>query len=149
LDSDEYEEFDRIVSLAVRLRGMVERDRRTREIEAVPGAEGPARIALCLERLLAGLIALGLKRKTAFRVITTIAMDSTPPLRRQAYEHLCAKKNLLGLPVEVKTPVIAEALSLPTNTVRRALEDLAAYQLVRRIKGGTGQADGWVATPPK
>jgi hypothetical protein len=149
LDSDEYEEFDRIVSLAVRLRGMVERDRRTREIEAIPGAEGPARIALCLERLLAGLIALGLKRKTAFRVITTVAMDSTPPLRRQAYEYLCRKKNLLGNLAEVKTPVIAEALSLPTNTVRRALEDLAAYHLVRRTKGGTGQADAWVATPPK
>src|SRR5262249_55240028 len=80
--------------------------------------------------------------------ITTIAMDSTPPLRRQAYEYLCANTDAFG-PVKAETPVIAEALLLPTNTVRRALEDLAAYQLVRRIKGGKGQADAWVATPPK
>jgi hypothetical protein len=149
VNSDEYEEFERIVSLAVRLRGSVERDRRTREIEAIPGAEGPARIALCLERLLAGLTALGLKRKIAFKVITTIAMDSTPPLRRQAYEYLCAKTDMLRNPVEVKTPDIAEALRLPTITVRRALEDLACYHLVRRIKGAKGAADAWVATPPK
>jgi len=146
--SDKYKEFDRIVSLVVRLRGTVERDRRTREIEAIPGAEGPARIGLCLERLLAGLTALGLKRKTAFKVITTIAMDSTPPLRRQAYEYLCAHTDAFG-PIKAETPKIAEALLLPTITVRRALEDLAAYHLVKRIKGGKGQPDAWVATPPK
>jgi hypothetical protein len=149
VDSDEYEEFERIVSLVVRLRGSVERDRHSREIEAIPGAEGPARIALCLERLLAGLTALGLKRKTAFKVIKTIAMDSTPPLRRQAYEYLCAKKDMLGNHVEAKTPEIAKALRLPTNTVRRALEDLAAYYLVQRVKGAQGAADAWIATPPK
>ena len=49
-------------ALVVRLRGAVERDRQSREIEAVLGAEGPARIGLCLERLLAGLDTLGVPR---------------------------------------------------------------------------------------
>jgi hypothetical protein len=149
LGSDEYKEFAKIVSLAVRLRGTVERDRVKREIEAIPGAEGPGRMALCLERLLAGLSALGLERRRAFAVVKTVAMDSVPPLRRQTYEYLCANRDALGHPEEMETPDIAEELGLPTNTVRRALEDLAAYRLVRRIKSGQGKADAWVATPPK
>jgi hypothetical protein len=149
LGSDEYKEFAKIVALAVRLRGTVERDRVKREIEAIPGAEGPGRMALCLERLLAGLGALGLERKRAFAVVKTVAMDSVPPLRRQTYEYLCANQDAFGHPEKMETPDIAEALGLPTNTVRRALEDLAAYQLVRRLKSGQGKADAWIATPPK
>ena len=76
-------------------------------------------------------------------------MDSVPPLRRQTYEYLCANKGVLGTPVKMETPKIAEALGLPTNTVRRALEDLAAYGLVRRLKSSQGSADAWFATPPK
>jgi hypothetical protein len=149
LGGDEYEEFAKIVALAVRLRGTVERDRVKREIEAIPGAEGPGRMALCLERLLAGLGALGLERRRAFAVVKAVAMDSVPPLRRQTYEYLCANKGVLGTPVKMETPKIAEALGLPTNTVRRALEDLAAYGLVRRLKSSQGSADAWFATPPK
>jgi hypothetical protein len=149
LGSDEYEEFAKIVALAVRLRGTVERDRVKREIESIPGAEGPGRMALCLERLLAGLGALGLERKRAFAVMKTVAMDSVPPLRRQTYEYLCANRDAFGTLVKMETPDIAEELGLPTNTVRRALEDLAAYHLVKRVKGGKGKADGWIATPPK
>jgi hypothetical protein len=148
LGSDEYKEFAKIVALAVRLRGTVERDRVKREIEAIPGAEGPGRMALCLERLLAGLGALGLERKRAFAVVKSVAMDSVPPLRRQTYEYLCANQDAFGHPEKMETPDIAEALGLPTNTVRRALEDLAAYQLVRRLKSGQGKADAWIATPP-
>jgi hypothetical protein len=50
--------FDSIVSLVVRLRGSVERDRHTTDIEAIYGAEGTARLGLTLERLLAGVRAL-------------------------------------------------------------------------------------------
>ena len=99
--------------------------------------------------MLAGLGALGLERKRAFAVVKTVAMDSVPPLRRQTYEYLCANKGVLGTPVKMETPKIAEALGLPTNTVRRALEDLAAYGLVRRLKSSQGSADAWFATPPK
>ena len=132
LSDDEFNELDAIVSLVVKLRGAVDRDRISREIEAIYGAEGPARIGLCLERLLAGLDTLGVDRTIAFGVVKAVAMDSTPPLRRAAYELLVARKDLL------ETGAIAEALGLPTVTVRRALEDLAAYHLVRRFKGGKG-----------
>lgn len=43
---------------------------------------------MATERLLAGLDTLGVKRATARRVIRTVAMNSVPPLRLQAYERL-------------------------------------------------------------
>src|ERR1700746_3876407 len=72
----EVEQIDRIVRLVVRLRGPIERDRHTRDIEAVYGAEGTARIGLMLERFLAGLSTLGVARGTAMGVIHDVAMDS-------------------------------------------------------------------------
>ena len=124
-------------ALAVRLRGAVARDTARREIEAIYGAEGTARIGLALERLLAGLETLGMDRKKALAVVEDVALDSVPPLRRRAYEYL---RDHGG---EVKTPNIATALGLPTNTVRRALEDLMAYHLVTRISG-KGGAHSWL-----
>ena len=50
------------INLVVRLRGAVERDRYSREIQSFHGAEGTGRIGLALERLLAGLDALGVER---------------------------------------------------------------------------------------
>jgi hypothetical protein len=148
ISKDEIRRIDRVVSLVVRLRGAVERDRNSREIEAVYGAEGTARIGLALERLLAGLDTLGVYRETALAVVTMVALDSVPPLRRSAYEHLCKAKTLTGYEAE-ETTNIAKALDLPTSTVRRALEDLAAYRLVKRETQGAGKADKWTATPPE
>ena len=73
-----------------------------------------------------------------------------PPQRRAAYEHLVAAREQEAAGVanaksEQKTAEIATALDLPTSTVRRRLEDLAAYQLVRRKRGGKGNADLWKA----
>ena len=56
------DEETQAIALAVRLRGAVARDYRSREIEAIYGAEGTARIGLALERLLAGLETLGMNR---------------------------------------------------------------------------------------
>ena len=74
------------------------RDRYRRELEAVYGAEGPARFGLTLERLLAGLDALGVERKIALEVVFSVALDSTPPLRRNIYRYLCEPLNPLEPP---------------------------------------------------
>jgi hypothetical protein len=145
ISDDEVQRIDRLISKVVRIRGAVERDRNTREIEAIYGAEGPARIGLALERLLAGLDTLGVDRAVALGVVEAVAMDSVPPLRRQAYEYLDRECDLHGFHEAVSTPDIAEALGLPTITVRRALEDLAAYGLVIREVGGKGKPDIWTA----
>ncbi len=145
LSRDEMNRIDKTISLVVRLRGAVERDRRTSEIEAVLGAEGTARIGLTLERLLAGLDTLGVERRQALGVIESVAMDSVPPLRRRAYEYLCKRGWADGGYEAVETADIAAALDLPTSTVRRGLEDLVAYQLVAREKQGAGKSDLWKA----
>jgi hypothetical protein len=130
--------IDRAIMLVVRLRGAVERDRASREIEAVYGAEGTARIGLTLERLLAGLDTLGIERATALDVVERVAMDSVPPIRRRAFEYLQTTTDDFA-----ETSAVANAIELPTTTTRRALEDLAAYQLVERISQGPGKPDIW------
>jgi hypothetical protein len=94
-------------------------------------------------------------------------LDSTPPLRRRAYELLNSPAAVAAAVANakvskaddddeedddeeeedadkgIKTSVIAKALGLPTNTVRRALEDLAAYGLLKRTARGRGNADLW------
>ncbi len=84
ISAEEIERIDNTITKVVRLRGSVERDRHTREIEAVYGAEGTARIGLTLERLLAGLDTLGVDRATALEVIESVANGfraADPPQR--------------------------------------------------------------------
>jgi hypothetical protein len=135
----EIEQMERTILLAVRLRGAVERDRRTREMEMILGAEGPARLMLTLERLLAGFDTLGVKRALALEMIESVALDSVPPTRLAAYR--CVQK--YG---DVETADVAIELGLPTITIRRVLEDLAAYGLVERQGRGQGKADHWLKT---
>jgi hypothetical protein len=144
ISESEIKRLDKVISLVVRLRAPVERDRYSREIEAIYGAEGTARIGLMLERLLAGLDVLGVERERALAVIEAVAMDSVPPLRRRAYEYLERYAEQKPLSPAVETAEVAKNLGLPTNTVRRALEDLAAYGLVERTSQGQGKSDLWL-----
>jgi hypothetical protein len=150
INDDEIRQIDAVISLAVRLRGAVERDRHSREMESVLGAEGTARIGLSLERLLAGLDTIGVPRATAIAIVKTVALDSVPPLRLRAYDHLRnarRRDDFLNTEdfIDVETPTVAQALGLPTNTIRRVLEDLAAYGLIERRGTGAGKADKWIA----
>jgi hypothetical protein len=124
------------VSLMIRLRAPVERDRHSREVEAIYGAEGTARVGMMLVQLLAGLDVLGVDREQALAIVESVAMDSVPPIRRWAYAIVEKYR-------DVETADVAIGLGLPTNTVRRALEDLAAYRLVQRHSQGAGKADRW------
>lgn len=126
-----------VAGLVTRARSAIERDRFTREIELVPGAEGPARLVRTLERLLAGLDSLGCDRQLALQVVRRVALDCIPMLRRRALERLADS------PAPETTKTVAETLDLPTNTVRRVLEDLTAYGLVARYGKGEGNADTW------
>jgi hypothetical protein len=129
------------LQIAVRLRGAVKRDYRTRELEDIYGAEGTARFGKSLERVLAGLDCLGVKRSKARRVIKVIAFDSVPPNRLSIYRYM--KKGLKGRLADTTT--IAEAVKLPTITARRVLEELVIYGLAERDPQGPGRADLWRA----
>jgi hypothetical protein len=140
LSAEERSELVRLAALVARARSPVERDRYSREVELIPGAEGPARLAVTLERLLAGLDSLGCERELALRVIRRVALDSMPQLRRALLEQLRSTT------ATVATTELALATGTPTNTVRRALEELAAYRLVLREKQGPGKPDVWSST---
>ena len=148
LSLEERGRISRICSLVVRLRAPVDRHRYTTEIEGVHGAEGTGRLGLSLERLLAGLDTLGVDRDVALNVVETVAMDSTPPIRRRAYEHL---RHIAPSAAEIVD--IADNVRIPEKTLRRHLEDLVAQGLVKHMpaeKRGElgyeeGKADLWQA----
>ena len=145
--SGEIDQIDEVTELAVHLRGAIERDRRTSDIEMVLGAEGTGRIGLALERLLCGLDVLGVDRARALQIIEATALHSVPPARRHTYEFLRDQRDTMGYQPQ-KTSQVAKAIRLPTNTARRILEDLTAYDLVERTPGGKkGKADLWTFRP--
>jgi hypothetical protein len=132
-------ETDQLVALAtfvVRARSAVERDGYTREIELVPGAEAPTRLVIVLDRLLAGLDAIGCDRDHAFGIVTKAALDSIPALR---YGCLRALEPF----DELDTNQVATAVRYPATTTRRALEDLTAHALVECDRQGEGRAHEW------
>lgn len=134
---------ERLVNLAVlvvRCRSAVERDGYSREIELIPEPEAPARLAIVLDHLLAGLLMLGADRDTAWHVVETAALDSIPELRRAAMTTLLAAKG------EMPTAAVAEAIGYPQKTTERTLEDLAAHGIVTANRQGQRKATTWQIT---
>ncbi len=131
-----------LATLTVRCRSAVERDGYSREVELIPEPEAPTRLVIVLDRLLAGLDAIGVERQAAWHVVTKAALDSIPAIRRSILEAL------LGLDEPTETPVIAEQLGYPTGTSRRALEDLTAHGIVQRTRPAKGakNVDRWQLT---
>jgi hypothetical protein len=137
-------EMDRLVALAdfvATARSGVERDGYKREVELIPDAEAPTRIAKVLRQLLSGLRVIGADDDTAWAVVSKVALDCLPDLRRKALLYVVEAE---GIPV--KTPQAARDLGYPTTTIKRALEDLAAHHVLVRRSQGPGYADEWTET---
>jgi len=133
---------DRLVNLAtlaVRCRSAVERDGHTREILLIPEPEAPGRLAGALLRLYNGLCAIGASEMETWRLVTQCALDSMPALRRAVLELLLAGQ-------AANTTAIAETIGYPTQTTRRALEDLTAHGVIVRSAMGPGRADEWAVS---
>lgn len=133
------DEVDRLIALSrlvVRCRSAVERDGYTREIELVGEPEAPTRLIVVLSRLLDGIEAIGCSTETAWGIVTKIALDSMPQLRRSILE-------LLQPQDQLTTSQLAVALNYPTQTTRRGLEDLNAYGLISKEDQGQGKASLW------
>lgn len=140
------EETGRLVALATlaaRCRSPVERDSHKREIDLIPDPEAPARLALVLSRLRAGMAAVGVDRGEAWRILVKVGLDCMPALRRSVFELLAKDVMTIGTAHRLDTTTIATAVGYPTTTARRALEDLAAHGVVTREAGGQGKPDRW------
>lgn len=136
-------ETDALISLGtlvVRARSAVERDGYSREIELVPDPEAPTRLLISLDRLLCGLDAIGVDRCEAWQLVTKVALDSVPALR------LALLRALLASDLPIDTPTIGKSCGYPTNTARRALEDLTAHALVECFHQGEGKPHLWSLT---
>jgi hypothetical protein len=134
------QETQRLIALAtlvVKCRSAVERNGYSREVELIPEAEAPSRLALALSHLFAGLTLIGASRADSWRVINRVALDSMPALRKQVIGILA------GTSGPVDTITVAEAIRYPTQTTRRTLEDLTAHGVLSRISQGQGKADLW------
>jgi hypothetical protein len=136
LSDEERERLIELACLAAAARSTVERDAYSREIELIPDSEAPARLALQLAQLLAGLDVIGVERNQAWGIVRKAALDSIPALRRLAIEKLRGTGQL-------NTTEIAKLIGYPTQTARRALEELAGHGVLLRESGGAGKADRW------
>lgn len=130
-----------LATLAVKCRSAVERDGRTREITLIPDAEAPPRLAGVLLGLLRGMVAVGIDRDEAWRLLAKVATDSMPALRWAAFLHAASHPE--GTPIW--TSQFATELRHPTVTVRRSLEELNAHGLLIRSKLGdtSNSPDQW------
>jgi hypothetical protein len=140
LSDDEQDSLIALASFTTRCRSAVNRDPYTREITLVVGAEAPPRLAKTLLLLLSALRALGVSEDAAWRLVQRVAFDSMPRIRWQALQ------TMLNDPRQWTTSALAEKLGYPSNTMRRALEDLAVYRVLHRHAEGAGHADRWELT---
>ncbi len=128
LTDEERDYLIKLASLAVLCRSAVERDPRTGEVTNIPDAEYPTRLVKVLAQLWYGLRLIGVEYTRAWELTRHVALSSMPKIRRTVLEHLAAQT------VPVPTSDIATALNNPTNTMRRALEDLMCHGVVSRNK---------------
>ncbi len=126
-----------IATLAARCRSSVERDGRTRDIELIPEPEVPARLARQLAALFRGMLAIGAEESEAWRVLTKVALDCVPTVRRAVFEVLRTSDRT------IETAEIAARIRYPNATTRRALEDLEAHRVLEKTSLGTGNSCLW------
>lgn len=136
IDEDETKRLVALSCLVASARSAVERSPyRGREIELVLDTEAPARLALTLRRLYAGMLAIGLDRETAWPLVAKTGLDCIPKIRRAVLDVLVAAGWLA-------TKMVAARIEHPTTTTRHALEDLSAHGVVVRQPAKKGVGDG-------
>jgi hypothetical protein len=126
-----------LAGLTVRCRSAVERDPQRREIVQVPQPEAPARVVRVLAKILISLRLIGVPPPEDWAIIEKCALDCMPQVRRSVFDMLRPTTE----PME--TAEIALQIGYPTETARRALQDLAAHGVVTRESQGKGNADVW------
>jgi hypothetical protein len=124
--------------LAARCRSPIERDSYSREIELIPDPEAPVRLAQILLRLFTGMLAVGVPRADAWKLIRKVTFDCMPAIRCKILQFL-----LISPDPQRSTTDVATNLGYPTETARRALEDLAAHTILVRKSQGKGNPDLW------
>lgn len=135
------QDVERIVAwsnFAVWARTGVERDGYDREVQLMPSREAPGRLAGVLGAMHTGLAAIGVSEQAAWRIVTKLASDSVPDLRRRLLGHLRTARGGLF------TADLVALTGIPKTTAERTLEDLALLDLVDRAKRADHSTAAWV-----
>jgi DNA-binding transcriptional ArsR family regulator len=135
----------RVADFVAVARTGVERDSysASKEILESPDPEIPSRLAQQLDVLTCAHAVLMRRNRVEWGDIELtrhVALASIPTTRRRIIA-LFAKEAWR----ELTTAEVANALDLPTNTIRRHLEDLTALGLLKRRDGDTNAYVWWVA----
>lgn len=128
-------EEDRLIAMAQLMsvvRSTVHRDRNG-EIDEIPRpSEVATRMAKALGQLYTGLEAIGLSHEDCWRLVGRVAMDSGPDNKvflLKKFRQL-SFKGVEGL----SAGQLAKSLHCGVKVVKRALEDLAIYKVVRKME---------------
>jgi hypothetical protein len=128
-------ELRALAQWAVWCRSPVLRDR-WGEIEHVPRREAGMRVYTNLLQLTAGAFTIGLDDITAERLVSQVALDSIPAMRRCVLDAVTTGST-------PTTRTLADAVGLPTSVVGRVCEDLAALGILDRSAQVTGHEHHW------
>jgi hypothetical protein len=141
--------LDRVATVAdfiTRARSGVQRDGYKRELEYAPEPEAPTRFAKVLLSLGSG-IALAYDSPEVtdreLRLVLRVALDCLPLIRHRVIAALVDGAIMSDADGRLSTSEIAGTAQFSSTTVRRALEDLQALDVVVCHKTGTGKADEW------
>lgn len=135
----------RVADFVTRARSGVVRDGRQRDIDYAPEPEAPTRFAKVMYSLASGIAVAHDNDEVGSRELTLVlrvALDCLPVIRRRVIAALVAG-TITDDGSILSTTRISGAAQFSTVSIRRALEDLQALEVVRGHKSGQGKADEW------
>lgn len=145
IDKETRKDIIALAELSTRARSEVERNWRSpqQEITEVHPPEMPTRFAGQLQAIVQSLKIINHYETGKFELlpqdkelINKLALDSVTKMRRIVMQEL-SKYEI------IETTGLAIKLGLPTNSVRRYLEDLVALEIADRAKGTGPKGDKW------
>ena len=127
LTNNERIRIHRLALVTSRCRSSVPRDRFSKEICAAPETEMAVRVATALAQLYLGMDLIGVSRTRAWRLVTKVAMDSMPRLRRVVIQLVADKPQSVA--------ELQEQMRCDPNVAKRVVEDLEFHGVLRKESG--------------
>lgn len=149
IDTETRQDVIALAELSTRARSDVERNWRSpqQEVTEVHPPEMPTRFAGQLQTMIQALKIINHHETGKFELlesdkelINKLALDSVTKMRRIVMQELSKYE-------VIETSGLATKLGLPTNSVRRYLEDLTALEIADREKGSGPKGDRWNIKP--
>jgi len=137
LSENEKKRIETLAWLVAEARSQIVRNGYKREIDYIPDAELPVRIATQLAQLLIGLKLVEDDTPENFRIIKKIALDCIPDKRRKIIEIALTEENPLNV-----SQLMART-KLPETTLNRALEELEIREILTKKHYREGLANEW------